>query len=264
MQIASSHLARGSIKSSSKARLPQVSSAESLRAQAEGSPDLQRALLEVETQLDAGIPLRNLVRPPPKSSAPRRKMKAVAINSSPSISLLQRISLKDDVEGARAQSLPRLDPSQLRPSTLHERLMNERQQVGRRALGLVKPSPVQPTGRSSRAGARSKAQARARKRSSVQSMPQPDVCRAFALSRDAASAFFEADVDGNTRLSFEEFASVVPPEHRPFMTDAMLRELFDSADSDGSGDISMDEFFIWTLGIVEHQTGSGVEAVFRK
>ena len=229
-----------------------------------GPSDVEQALTEVETQLDAGVPLRSLIKPPPKSSASHQKIKAIAVHSSPSISLLQRIALKDDSEGARARKLPSLDPSQLRPTTLHERLMNERQQIGRRAIGLVKPAPVQSEGRPSRKGAESSAQRRAGKRLVDQRKRQPDVCRAFALSRDAASAFFDADVDGNTRLSFEEFASAVPPEHRRNMDDAKLRALFDSADTDGSGEISMDEFFLWTLGIVESQTGSGVEAIFRK
>ena len=42
-----------------------------------------------------------------------------------------------------------------------------------------------------------------------------------------------------------------------------LRNLFDSIDTDGSGTIEMDEYFLWTLDIASNQ-GYGLEVVFRK
>ena len=65
--------------------------------------------------------------------------------------------------------------------------------------------------------------------------------RAFCLTRDAASAFFEADVSGDQRLDMEEFLSLVVPDDLK-LSDAELKAIFDSVDTDGSGDISMDEF----------------------
>jgi hypothetical protein len=42
-----------------------------------------------------------------------------------------------------------------------------------------------------------------------------------------------------------------------------LRALFDSIDTDGSGTLGMDEYFIWTLDMAAKQ-GCGLEAIFRK
>lgn len=83
------------------------------------------------------------------------------------------------------------------------------------------------------------------------------------LSRDAAAAFFEADVDGNEQLDFEEFMNAIPAELKKSMAIEQIRDLFESTDADGSGSISMDEFFLWTMSVVAHHTGSGIEAIFR-
>ena len=91
-----------------------------------------------------------------------------------------------------------------------------------------------------------------------------DVGRAFALSREGAAAFFAADIDGNKSLDFDEFIEIVPDAMKKDLNNAQLKELFDSVDTDGSGDISMDEFFLWTLSIVEQHTGTGLESVFRR
>ena len=87
--------------------------------------------------------------------------------------------------------------------------------------------------------------------------------RALYLSRDAAAAFFEADVNGNEQLDFDEFAQAVPAELKASMSIDQITELFRSADTDGSGSISMDEFFLWTMSVVCHHTGTGIEAIFR-
>ena len=36
-----------------------------------------------------------------------------------------------------------------------------------------------------------------------------------------------------------------------------VRALFTSIDTDGNGSISMDEFFLYTLGMIQHHTGTG-------
>lgn len=47
-------------------------------------------------------------------------------------------------------------------------------------------------------------------------------------------------------------------------TDQQLVEIFNTVDTDGSGTISMDEYFLFALSIAAQQTGSGIEAIFRK
>ena len=90
-----------------------------------------------------------------------------------------------------------------------------------------------------------------------------DDLRAVTLSRDAAQAFFEADIDGNKELSYEEFVTLVPKVLAQSST-VDVRALFDSADADGDGAVTIDEFFLWMLGFAHHQTGSGLEGVFNK
>ena len=63
------------------------------------------------------------------------------------------------------------------------------------------------------------------------------------FSRDAAVAFLNADVDGNQRLTFDEFAGINPKNSS--VSKEQLQELFRAIDADGSGDISMDEYFLY-------------------
>ena len=86
----------------------------------------------------------------------------------------------------------------------------------------------------------------------------------MGLTQDAAAAFLEADVDGNKKLSFEEFSNVVPQNVQATCSTEQLREIFETVDTDGSGDISMDEFFFWTLSVAATRGGDGIEAIFRR
>ena len=88
--------------------------------------------------------------------------------------------------------------------------------------------------------------------------------RSVTLSRDAALAFLYADVDGSQYLSWDEFLLCVPMQIKNEMTQAQLRELFDAVDLNGNGSISMDEYFLWTLRVAGAQTGSSLEAIFRR
>ena len=84
------------------------------------------------------------------------------------------------------------------------------------------------------------------------------------MTREAAMAFLEADADGDAMLDYEEFRMAVPERMRGQTSEAALRELFNTADADGSGQISMSEFFLWTLTVAQSVGGKGLEAVFMR
>jgi Ca2+-binding EF-hand superfamily protein len=59
-----------------------------------------------------------------------------------------------------------------------------------------------------------------------------------------AMGFQEADLDGDSMLSFDEFVGAVPKDVRNSADAGALREIFDIADADGNGFVSPDEFFL--------------------
>ena len=65
--------------------------------------------------------------------------------------------------------------------------------------------------------------------------------RALALGRDTAAAFFEADVNGDKKLSLDEFKRLVPADVATNFSDAAIGELFRTCDADGNGEVSLDE-----------------------
>ena len=71
--------------------------------------------------------------------------------------------------------------------------------------------------------------------------------RVFGLTRDASVLFYEADVDGSRTLGFDEFLTILPKQMRSTATPEELRSLFNSADSNGNGVITLDELFLFTL-----------------
>lgn len=88
--------------------------------------------------------------------------------------------------------------------------------------------------------------------------------RVFGLTRDASVLFYEADVDGSRALGFDEFLTILPKQMRSTATPEELRSLFNSADSNGNGVITLDELFLFTLAFAAEHTGTGFEAIFRR
>ena len=86
-----------------------------------------------------------------------------------------------------------------------------------------------------------------------------------SLVRNSAAAFLTADVNKDQALTFEEFVTAIPKETRDQHPDASLKALFEAADHDGSGDITRDEFFFWSLSNAMQFSGgsSGMEEVIR-
>ena len=84
--------------------------------------------------------------------------------------------------------------------------------------------------------------------------------RVANMTREAAVAFLNADIDGNQLLSFDEFLSIAPTA----LSRSGVQKLFNLVDTDNSGGISMDEFFFWSVSLAHESTGSGMESFIRK
>lgn len=67
-----------------------------------------------------------------------------------------------------------------------------------------------------------------------------------------------------SQLTFEEFCRAVPERISQGSSKQQICDIFNSVDADRSGTISMDEYFLFALGIAAQQTGSGIEAIFRR
>ena len=75
--------------------------------------------------------------------------------------------------------------------------------------------------------------------------------------------FIEADQSGDDKLCFEEFVLMLP-KRTQLQPSENLRQWFDLADVNNDGSISMNEFFVWSLGATIREAGSGIEAAFRR
>lgn len=86
-----------------------------------------------------------------------------------------------------------------------------------------------------------------------------------SIARQAGMAFLQADTDGNGSLTFDEFKDCYMRLKKlgSVVEEDALQTLFSEMDADGSGEISMDEYFIWSLSVAG-QNGGGLEAVFKK
>lgn len=118
-------------------------------------------------------------------------------------------------------------------------------------------------GRAARAGGRVASSTKSGSASSA------ELYRAFTLSRDAAAAFFAADVNGDQKLSLDEFTQLVASLNSGPMGTAIggelseqtIMQLFKTCDADNSGEITTDEFFVFTMRVIEEHTGSGASHV---
>lgn len=77
--------------------------------------------------------------------------------------------------------------------------------------------------------------------------------------KQSAYQFAEGDLDGNSSLSFEEFIAYLPSHIRSGRSPQQLRELFESADSNGDGVLTVSEFFM--LALCNAATKFGAEAL---
>ena len=85
-------------------------------------------------------------------------------------------------------------------------------------------------------------------RASTNAAPNPNaVFTLHDMLRVTSEAFVNADLNGDKELSFEEFVTIVPASVRAGHTETTLRELFQSADTDRSGEISLDEYLYFSL-----------------
>ena len=91
------------------------------------------------------------------------------------------------------------------------------------------------------------------------------------LLRAAALAFAEADTDGDQTISMSEFRHLLPSTLRSTgglgsgtltPSDAALYELFEMADSDRSGSISISEFFFWSMACATDHAGVSLRSAF--
>ena len=86
-----------------------------------------------------------------------------------------------------------------------------------------------------------------------------DRAKANALqhkARSASTRFAEFDHDGNERLDFEEFYAMFPRRVRESHSADEIRNWFAAADADHSGELSINEFFVWTLSGAAAQHGA--------
>ena len=76
-------------------------------------------------------------------------------------------------------------------------------------------------------------------------------------------AFYQGDINGDEVLDFAEFCSIAPKAMRDSLSPEEMKALFDSVDLDKNGNVTLDEFFIWTLSFVQESTGTGLAMLLR-
>ena len=74
--------------------------------------------------------------------------------------------------------------------------------------------------------------------------------------KDASRRFAEFDVNGDGLLDFEEFYAMLPHRLREAYTSNQIHGWFDDADTDGDGTLSINEFFLWSLGTSAEKFGA--------
>ena len=74
-----------------------------------------------------------------------------------------------------------------------------------------------------------------------------------------------AELAEHTKLDFEEFLAMQPRKLRDSRSADQIKAWFDAADVNHDGVLSLDEFFIWSLGTcAEEHGGASIRACFEK
>ena len=71
-------------------------------------------------------------------------------------------------------------------------------------------------------------------------------------------------VSSCSQLTFSEFLDLLPETIRQSVPQSELRQTFDDVDVNKSGDITMDEYFLWTLSTSTGDDTSALEQIFKK
>ena len=82
--------------------------------------------------------------------------------------------------------------------------------------------------------------------------------------RQHRTFLFDADVDGDLNLSFEEFVSALPTHLRATRSLSDLRSWFDMVDGSRDGRVTLNEWFQFSLSASAIVTGAGVVQTFQR
>jgi len=88
--------------------------------------------------------------------------------------------------------------------------------------------------------------------------------RKKSLMKQHRACLFDADTDGDLRLSFEEFIGALPAHLRLRRSLSELHSWFGLIDADGDGHVSLDEFVRWSMSAAAVVTGAGVIQGFQR
>ena len=82
--------------------------------------------------------------------------------------------------------------------------------------------------------------------------------------RSASVAFLDADANNDGVLSFDEFKDMLSSTVAEQGTDEEIRDIFDAADENKNGAISREEYFLWTLTLLQYSGAtSGLQELFK-
>ena len=77
--------------------------------------------------------------------------------------------------------------------------------------------------------------------------------------------FADYDIDGSSRLDYDEFYAMQPQCIREHYSPSQIQAWAEAADSNGDGHISLNEFFRWSLSRAAQGLGAcPIDAIFRR